>query len=138
MTAQTLIKRAALAGLTTLTAVAMIAPTGVAAKDGEVIRTGACTNRSDWKLKLSPENGRIEVQFEVDTPRVGQVWRVRLFQNGNLTFQGTRTTQAPSGSFELRVLRSNTGRHRHLPWARRQPDDGRGLPGTGFHLDVPS
>ena len=108
MTAQTLIKRAALAGLTALTAVAMIAPTGVAAKDGEVIRTGACTNRSDWKLKLSPENGRIEVQFEVDTPRVGQVWRVRLFQNGNLTFQGTRTTQAPSGSFELRVLRSNT------------------------------
>jgi len=108
MTAQTLIKRAALAGLTALTAVAMIAPTGVAAKAGEVIRTGACTNRSDWKLKLSPDNGRIEVEFEVDTPRVGQVWRVRLFQNGNLTFQGTRTTQAPSGSFALRVLRSNT------------------------------
>ena len=108
MTAQTLIKRAALASLTTLTAVAMIAPTGVAAKDGEIIRTGACTNRSDWKLKLSPENGRIEVEFEVDTPRVGQAWRVKLFQNGNRFFLGTRTTLAPSGSFEVRVVRPNT------------------------------
>jgi hypothetical protein len=108
MNAPTFIKRAALGGLTALTAVAMIAPTGIAAKDGDVIRTGACTNRSDWKLKLSPENGRIEVEFEVDTPRIGQTWRVRLFQNGNLTFQGTRTTLAPSGSFELRLLRPNT------------------------------
>jgi len=103
-----LIKRASLAGLTALTAVAMIAPTGAAAKDGDVIRTGACTNRSDWKLKLSPENGRIEVEFEVDTPRVGQAWRVKLFQNGNRFFLGTRTTLAPSGSFEVRVVRPNT------------------------------
>jgi len=103
-----LIRRASLAGLTALLAVAMIAPSGVAAKDGDVIRTGACSNRSDWKLKLSPENGRIEVEFEVDTPRVGQTWRVKLFQNGNRFFLGTRTTLAPSGSFELRVVRPNT------------------------------
>ena len=44
-------------------------PAGVAAKDGDVIREGNCTGRSDWKLKLSPENGRIEVEFEVDQQR---------------------------------------------------------------------
>ena len=34
------------------------------AKDGDVIRIGACRGRSDWKLKLSEENGRIEVEYE--------------------------------------------------------------------------
>ena len=44
-------------------------PAGVAAKDGDVIRTGSCSGRSDWKLKLSPEDGRIEVEFEIDFER---------------------------------------------------------------------
>ena len=35
------------------------APLTTSAKDGDVIRRGDCTMRSDWKLKLSPENGRI-------------------------------------------------------------------------------
>jgi len=108
MNATSLIKRAALAGLTSLMVAAVMAPTGVAAKDGEIIRTGSCTNRSDWKIKLSPDNGRIEVEFEVDTPRVGQAWRVKMFQNGTRFYLGTRTTLAPSGSFELRFLRPNT------------------------------
>ena len=82
-------------------------PAGVAAKEGDVIRTGSCSNNSDWKLKLSPENGRIEVEFEVDTPRIGQTWNVTLKKNGNVIFQGQRTTQAPSGSFELRRVTSN-------------------------------
>lgn len=108
MNTTTLVKRAALSALTVLTAVAMIAPTGVAANDADVIRTGSCTNRSDWKLKLSPENGRIEVEFEVDTPRAGQTWRVKMFQNGTRFFVGTRTTQSTSGEFEIRFLRPNT------------------------------
>jgi len=82
-------------------------PAGVAAKQGDVIRTGNCSNRSDWKLKLSPENGQIEVEFEVDTPKVGQTWSVTLKKNGNAFFQGMRTTQAPSGSFTVRRVTSN-------------------------------
>jgi hypothetical protein len=62
---------------------------------------------TDWKLKLSPENGRIEVEFEVDSNRVGQTWNVRLKNDGNVFFRGTRTTQAPSGSFEVRRLTNN-------------------------------
>jgi hypothetical protein len=77
------------------------------AKDGDVIRRGSCTGSSDWKLKLSPENGKIEVQFEVDSNKVGQTWAVRILKDGNRIFRGTRTTKAPSGSFEVRVVTSD-------------------------------
>jgi hypothetical protein len=73
----------------------------------DVIRQGSCSGRSDWKLKLSPENGRIEVQFEVDSNRVGQTWRVRLRHDGVLFFNALRTTQGPSGSFEVRRVVAN-------------------------------
>jgi len=94
-------------------AVALIAlatlagPASVSAKDGDVIRTGSCSNRSDWKLKLSPENGQIEVEFQVDTPRIGQTWNVVLKKNGNAIFRGQRTTKGPSGSFTVRRVTSN-------------------------------
>ena len=77
------------------------------AKDGDVIRTGACSGRSDWKLKLSEENGRVEVEYEVDQNVVGDVWRVRIRHDGDLVFSGRRTTRAPSGSFEVRILQGN-------------------------------
>ena len=93
--------------LGTIGAAMLSLPAGVAAKDGDIIRTGSCSNRSDWKLKLSPENGRIEVEFEVDSNRVGQTWNVKLKNDGIVFFSGTRTTQAPSGSFEVRRLTNN-------------------------------
>lgn len=74
------------------------------AKDGDVIRRGACSGAGDWKLKLSEENGRIEVEYEVDQNRVGDTWRVRIRHTDDLVFAGTRTTKAPSGSFEVRIL----------------------------------
>ena len=74
------------------------------AKDGDVIRRGRCSGASDWKLKLSEENGRIEVEYEVDQNRVGDTWRVRIRHDDDLVFTGTRTTRAPSGSFEVRIL----------------------------------
>ena len=77
------------------------------AKDGDVIRRGACTGASDWKLKLSEENGRVEVEYEVDQNRNGDTWRVRIRHNGDVVFRGTRTTHAPSGSFEVRILQRN-------------------------------
>jgi hypothetical protein len=79
----------------------------VLAKDGDVIRRGACTRASDWKLKLSEENGRIEVEYEVDQNRVGDAWRVRIRHDGDLVFAGTRRTRGPSGSFEVRLVQRN-------------------------------
>jgi hypothetical protein len=87
-------------GLLSVTPMAM-------AKDGDVIKRGSCSGASDWKLKLSPENGRIEVEFEVDSNKVGQTWQVRLTKNGTQIFSGMKTTQAPSGSFTVRKVTSN-------------------------------
>jgi len=81
----------------------------VLAKDGDVIRRGVCTGPSDWKLKLSEENGRIEVEYEVDQNRVGDVWQVRIRHDGGLVFAGKRTARAPSGSFEVRLVQRNRG-----------------------------
>ena len=73
----------------------------VAARDGDVQRTGDCSGQATWKLKAGPRDGGIEVEFEVDQNRVGQQWRVRLTDNGDVFFRGIRTTMAPSGSFEV-------------------------------------
>ena len=78
------------------------------ANDADVIRRGQCSGASDWKLKLSPEDGRLEVEYEVDSNVVGQTWRVLLFRDGERFFRGTRTTQAPSGSFEVERVISNS------------------------------
>jgi len=83
------------------------APMTTSAKDGDVIRRGDCTARSDWKLKLSPENGRIEVEFEVDQNRNGHKWNIKMKRNGNVFWRGARRTQPPSGSFEVRRLARN-------------------------------
>jgi hypothetical protein len=77
------------------------------AKDGDVIRRGPCSGASDWKLKLSDEDGRIEVEFEVDQNVVGDVWRVRIRHEGELVFAGRRTTKGESGSFEVRIVEPN-------------------------------
>ena len=82
-------------------------PITTSAKDGDIIRRGSCTAASDWKLKLSPENGRIEVEFEVDQNRSGRKWNVRMKRNGNVFWRGSRRTQPPSGSFEVRRLTRN-------------------------------
>jgi hypothetical protein len=90
-----------------------VAPLAASAKDGDIIRSGSCTGATDWKLKLSPEDGRIEVEFEVDQNRVGRTWNVRMKRDGAVFWRGQRTTRAPSGSFEVRrVTNDGAGRDR--------------------------
>ena len=77
-------------------------PAPALANDADVIRRGSCSGSADWKLKASPEDGRIEVEGEVDSNRNGQRWRWRLRHNGSLSARGVATTRPPSGSFEAR------------------------------------
>ena len=77
------------------------------AGQGDVIRRGPCSGRSDWKVKLSPEHGRIEVEFEVDQNVVGDRWRVTIRHGGDLAFRATRITRGASGSFEARTVEPN-------------------------------
>ena len=96
-----------LAAAALLVAAMTIASSPVAAKSGDVVKTGSCTGSADWKLKAGKDNGRIEVEFEVDSNHNGQVWRVKLIDNGVLRHRGRHTTMAPSGSFTVRRLIPN-------------------------------
>ena len=100
------IQRLVVAAVLVVSALALAPAAG--AKAGDVIRTGACSGPSDWKLKLSPEDNGIQLEFQVDSNRVGQTWRVRIRENGGLIFSGTRVTKAPSGSFTVRRLAKDT------------------------------
>ena len=85
-----------------------------------VRRTGSCSGSSTSKLKAKHDDGRIEVEFEVDQNRVGVPWKVRIRQNGRLVVNVTRRTRAPSGSFSLeRRLRNRAGTDRIVARATR-------------------
>jgi hypothetical protein len=82
-----------------------IAPTASAkGGPGAVKVSGLCTKSSSSKLKLSQDNGRVEVEFEVDQNRNGIPWKVTLRRNGSLVTSTTTTTRAPSGSFSVHRL----------------------------------
>jgi hypothetical protein len=72
--------------------------------DRDVRVAGSCTLRSTAKLKLSPEDRGVEVEFEVDENRVGSRWKVVMNRNGSRVVSRTATTRAPSGSFETRAV----------------------------------
>jgi hypothetical protein len=59
------------------------------------------------KLKLSDEDGRIEVELEVDQNRNGVSWNVVMKRNGTRFFKGVRKTAAASGSLTVRRLVTN-------------------------------
>lgn len=98
--------RTAAVGL--VTAAAALLPATALAKDGDVRATGTCSKSSTAKLKLSPDNGRIQAELEVDQNRVGVRWSVKLRRNGALVTSTRATTRRPSGSFTVRRLFSGT------------------------------
>ena len=68
-------KKTVLTTIVSATALALLALGSPAfAKDGDVLVRGTCTANSTSKLKLSAEDGRIEVEFEVDQNRNGVPW----------------------------------------------------------------
>jgi hypothetical protein len=114
----TMIKRS----LTLLTFLALAATGTAVAKDDDnrVQRSGSCSGNSNWKLKAEPDDGRLETEFEVDQNRNGVRWTVVLRRNGTKVLETTRTTRAPSGSFEVNArLRNPAGTDRITAVAKR-------------------
>jgi hypothetical protein len=83
-------------------------PVTADAKGGSGTRvSGACSGGVVSKLKAKHDNGRLEVEFEVDSNRRGQAWRVVIKRGGSAVYRATKTTGGPSGSFTARKLTRN-------------------------------
>lgn len=92
----------ALAGLLSLS---ILTPSVAMAKEGDVIKRGACGASSTWKLKLSPQDpASIEIAFEVDENIAGHVWVVGVRHNRERVLRTRRTTNVRSGSFTVRAV----------------------------------
>ena len=73
---------------------------------------GNCSAAADWKLKANPRDGRLEVEFEVDSNVAGQLWTYTILHDATVKASGARSTQAPSGSFSVeRRLPNSPGVH---------------------------
>lgn len=95
-------------------------PAALADDDRDVERTARCSMGSTIDLDLSPEDGRVEVEIEVDENRVGSTWSVVANRNGTRFLNRTAVTRAPSGSFEVRrVVAPGSPRTRVAAVARR-------------------
>lgn len=94
-------KRTLMIGIATgLVALVPLSATATA-NDADVKRAGTCSGNTSAKIKLSPDDGRIETEFEVDQNRNGVTWRVVLRRNGAVAVRTQATTRGPSGSFEV-------------------------------------
>lgn len=101
-------------------AVTVLPASPASAGDG-VQRAGDCTRASSTKVKASHDNGRIELEGEVDSNRRGQTWRWSMLDNGTVVARGTSTTVAPSGSFSVERRIANRPGTRTLTFRATNP-----------------
>jgi len=125
-------KLASVAAAGILAAVAVPAAAQAGGVD-PTVNTGGCSGAATWTMKVKPQNGRIQVEYEVDASRAGQQWKVNLFQNGRRVMSNVFTTRGPSGSFTIRTVQPNTaGRDRISGHATRLGDGQTCRGGAGF------
>ena len=79
------------------------AAAGTAREGREEVRVaGRCGVGATAELKLKADDGRLELEFEVDLGRAGVRWRVALVHERRVVWKGYATTSGSSGSFEVR------------------------------------
>lgn len=71
-------------------------------------RAGSCDGNATAKIKVKPDDGQLEAEFEVDSNRSGQRWRVTIRRNGNVVVSTNATTGGRSGSFSVERRLSGT------------------------------
>jgi hypothetical protein len=95
----------------------------VAAGDG-VIKRGGCSGASTWKLKAKADDGRLQVEGEVDSNHNGQTWNWKILHNGAVARRGTATTGPPSGSFTVERRVANAPGTDRIGWRASNPRTG--------------
>lgn len=101
------VRRTIAASVLIAAALPLATATPALAKDGDVRVSGNCSASTDWKLKVKPDNGRIEFEGEIDSNKVGQTWAWKIKHNGTVSETGSAKTKAPSGSFSVNRRLSN-------------------------------
>jgi hypothetical protein len=100
MVVRTALASAAVAALTL--PMGLVAPATASHGGGDDVRTsGRCSGSAHWKLKAKQDDGRLEVEGEIDSNVAGQVWRWTFKHNGSLSAKGSKQTAGRSGSFEV-------------------------------------
>jgi hypothetical protein len=104
---------AAAAGAVLLGSVLAAAPAHAGGGGDFTQETGACSMVSVWDMKAKPVARGIEMEFSVDSNRLGQAWAVRLTDNGKMLFSGNRRTRGVSRSLSLdKILTDRAGTDR--------------------------
>ena len=79
-----------------LLAMAPVAQAGTDTRTHGVATQGNCSGNAQWKLHVSPENGRLQVEFEVHQATVGDRWVVRIRENVAPLWSGSKNV-GPDG-----------------------------------------
>jgi hypothetical protein len=110
--------RTAVAALTLTTLalpLAAMAPASASHDRAGAVRThGGCGGPAVWKMKAKPDNGKIQLEAEVDSNHAGQVWTWTIKHNGNTSAKGSSTTHGASGSFTVARRLSNRAGKDHF------------------------
>ena len=94
---------------------------------------GDCSGRSTSKLKVKPDGGRLETEFEVDQNRNGVTWKVTIQPQRSPRGQHARDHEGSQRLLQRRAPPAQRQRHRPDQRAGDQPV-GRGLQGRHQHL----
>ena len=115
---------AAALALPALALVTLVPPAVAGDDDDRVERNGSCSAGTDWKIKAKSDDGRIEVEAEIDSNKVGQTWHWKLRQNGAVVASGSSRTKAPSGSFSVERKPANRAGTDHFVFRAVNPNSG--------------
>jgi hypothetical protein len=113
MVTRTVLATLAVAALTL--PVGLVAPATASHGGGDDVRTsGRCSGSAHWKLKAKPDDGRLEVEGEIDSNKSGQVWHWTFKHDGSVSARGTKRTGGRSGSFEVERRMTNLAGKDHF------------------------
>jgi hypothetical protein len=113
-----------------LFASAAAAPAVASGGGDGVSKSGQCSSHSTWKLKAKPDDGRLEIEGEVDSNVSGQHWTWRILHNGAVSAHGKAKTTGASGSFTVERRVVNAAGVDHIGWRSHNPATGESCAGS--------
>jgi hypothetical protein len=74
----------------------------------DVTRSGSCSGRGDWKLRVRRETATtIKVRFDIERVQPGDTWQLYLSDDGTRIFSASRVVDAEG---ELRAIKLTANR----------------------------